>query len=195
MRKARSDAKLLNLPMEQQEQLADWLLAGMPYHEARAKVEKDFGVTASIPLFGAFWESVCAPMLVRRRSKITQLATAITKEAAGDAEIDAALEKQLKQVALEALIQPNPDPDAVMCIVSQALKLRDQARQEKAEERKDKELQFAVEKFQFDAAKAAAKHASYIKSVSADKNLSENEKIQRIRQRLWGTPPPSTSSQ
>ena len=58
--KLRSDAKLLNLPEEQQAQLADWLLSGMPYHVARATVETEFGVRVALSAFTQFWNEVCA---------------------------------------------------------------------------------------------------------------------------------------
>ena len=45
MRRPRPDAVLLNLPEEQPANLADWLLSGVPYHDARARVEKEFGVS------------------------------------------------------------------------------------------------------------------------------------------------------
>ena len=70
MRKLRADAALLNLPEDQQAKLADWLLSGIPYHEARARVEKEFGVSPTrLVAFTSFWRRVCVPQLLQRRRR------------------------------------------------------------------------------------------------------------------------------
>lgn len=45
------------------------------------------------------------------------------------------------------------------------------------------------EQFEFDAAKACLAHLPFLKSVAVRKDLSEAEKIQAVRQKLWGKPP------
>lgn len=45
------------------------------------------------------------------------------------------------------------------------------------------------EKFEFDAAQACLKHLPYLKQISSHKGMTEAEKIQAIRERLWGKPP------
>lgn len=54
-----------------------------------------------------------------------------------------------------------------------------------------KERQFTLdrERFEFDAASAAKKHAAEIKLISANSKLSEAEKIDAIRARLFGQLP------
>jgi len=64
-RKPRSDAKLLNLPESQREQLVDWLIDGMSYQEAQKKVAADFGVEVrSLNRFSEFWNAVCLPHIL-----------------------------------------------------------------------------------------------------------------------------------
>lgn len=57
-----------------------------------------------------------------------------------------------------------------------------------AEERAQQEFKLAREKFEFDAAQAALKHAAELKTISTSK-LSEPEKVNRARQRLFGILP------
>lgn len=45
------------------------------------------------------------------------------------------------------------------------------------------------EKFEFDAAKACLRHLPFLKQISAHKGMTEEEKVQAVRKRLWGTPP------
>lgn len=111
----------------QQSELADWLLSGMPYHQARALVAKDFGVTVAISAFTPFWQHVCAPRLIAKR----HLALTTAEEIAADAErqpgrFDSATIDALKQRAFELSISPAANPKDVKALFSLVLKSRDQ---------------------------------------------------------------------
>ena len=58
-----------------------------------------------------------------------------------------------------------------------------------AEERAASEHRLAREKFEFDAAQAARKFAAEIKIISANSKLNESQKINAIRERLFGALP------
>jgi hypothetical protein len=132
MRKTRSDSKLLNLPEEQQAQLAEWLLDGMPYHTAKETVAKEFGVSVSLPCFSSFWEEVCAPALITRRRRAVSTAEEIAIEAsATPGRFDQATIDALKQQAFELSIKPNADPKQVKALFSLVLKARDQDLEER----------------------------------------------------------------
>lgn len=131
MRKTRSDSKLLNLPEEQQAQLADWLLGGMPYHEAKAIVAKPapegFGVSVSINAFSGFWQTVCAPMMLQRRSRAVRTADLIAEEIdKAPGRLDSATIDLLKQQAFELASSPQARPRDVKALFSLVLKARDQ---------------------------------------------------------------------
>jgi hypothetical protein len=51
---------------------------------------------------------------------------------------------------------------------------------------KKEQLRFDQEKFQFDAAKACLKQLPQLKVISTDKTLSETQKVDHIRQKLFG---------
>ena len=60
------------------------------------------------------------------------------------------------------------------------------ALRERAQETKDEQLKLAREKFEFDAAKKAMELAAEIKDVAGDDSLDDDEKIQKVREALFG---------
>jgi len=128
MKKPRSDAVLLNLPEEQQAELAQWLLTGMPYHEALVMVEKRFGVKLrSLDCFRKFWNEVCAPMLMVRRNRALGTAEQRAEAAAiTPGQFDAATIDAIKQRAYELAESPEARPGDVKAILGLVLKARDQ---------------------------------------------------------------------
>ena len=176
---------LLQMPEDQQAKLADWLLGGMPYHEANMLVEKEFGVPASASLgrYSSFWQEVCVPQLLVRRNRMA--GTAESRAAAAEknpGRFDQATLDALRQKAYELAESANADPKAVKAIMTLLLKARDQQPEEK---RPNPD----VDKSQCDAAQAALKHAGELKAIHSDSKLSETEKVNRARQKLFGQLP------
>jgi len=69
-RKFRSDAKLLNLPADQRDELVEWLLDGMSYKEAQQNVASTFGIEIrSLNRFSEFWDAFCVPRILERREQ------------------------------------------------------------------------------------------------------------------------------
>ena len=127
MRKPRSDSKLLNLPEEQQAQLVEWLLNGMPYHAARASVEKEFGLRVGISAFSSFWQEACVPQLLRRRSQAAAAADEVASAAAANpARFDQATVDAIRQRAFELAISPRSNPKDVKALFVLLQKGRDQ---------------------------------------------------------------------
>ena len=181
MSKPRSDSILLNLPEEQQAKLADWLLGGTPYHEAKILVEKEFGICfKSLKPFSSFWSQVCQPLVLTRRRRLLPMAEARAKEAQENpGQFDQATLDALKQKAYELAESPTSSLKDVKAVLGLLLKAR-------SEERADRELSFEREKFEFDASSACLKQLPQLKGISNNKNLSEPEKVEQIRLRLFG---------
>ena len=184
MRKTRSDSILLNLPEEQQAQLAEWLLSGVPYHRAQELLEKEFQVSVrSLSSFGRFWEEVCRPALLARRSRAVSTADEVAASAVSSpGRLDEATIAALKQKAFELAISPGQDPEAVKAVFSLVLKARDQ-------DLDAQKLKLDWEKFSFDAAKRAMEEAAKIKAIQADGKLNGDQKIAAVRQLLFGISP------
>jgi len=181
MRKSRSDSVLLNLPEEAQAKLADWLLNGMPYHEANVLVAKEFGVVLkSLGPFSGFWREVCQPLMLKRRSRALSSAEERAAESkAKPGQFDAATLDALKQKAYELAERPDSNPRDVKAVLMLVLKARDQDLQER-------QLALDKEKFQFDAAKSCLAKLPELKVISTDKGMSESQKIEQIRLKLFG---------
>lgn len=176
MRKTRSDSKLLNLPEEQQAQLAEWLLSGMPYHRAKETVSKEFGIEVSLQALSRFWQEVCAAQLVLRRKRAVETAEAVAQEAAQrPGQFDSATIDALKQKAFEICINPQASPEDVRALMSLVLKAQDQ---QMARER----LQLDVQKYQERV--AAAKSAIESELGKAKGGGLTPETIEKIEQEL-----------
>lgn len=127
MTKPRSDAKLLNLPEEQQAQLAEWLLSGMPYHVAQKRVADEFGIQVGLGTFTGFWNDVCAPALIRRRANAVSMANEVAAEAAASpGKFDAATIDAIRQRAFELAISPHSQAKEVKSLFVLLQKGRDQ---------------------------------------------------------------------
>ena len=182
-RKPRSDAKLLNLPEEQQSQLADWMLSGIPYHTVLKMVDKEFEVKTSMGALSSFWEHICSAELIRRRSQAVNLAEEVAIEAElNPGRFDKATIDALQQKAFELAVSPGADPKDVKSLFMLVLKARDQ-------EMDEKQLQFQIDKFQFDAAKAALQHVATLKSIASDKGMNQTEKVDAVRRQLFSVLP------
>jgi len=125
---------LLQMPEDHQARLADWLLGGMTYHEANLLVEKELGVkpSASLARYSKFWEAVCVPHLLQRRSRMAGTAAARSQEAAENpAEFDRATLDALQQKAYELAESPTSSARDVKSILSLLLKAKDQSLEER----------------------------------------------------------------
>jgi hypothetical protein len=111
----------------QQAQLADWLLSGVPYHQAAAMVEKEFGLKVSISAFSRFYQSNCSAALLSRRMRAVKLADEVAIEARSHpGQFTAATIDQLSQKAFELASSPGANPQDVKALFSLVLKSRDQ---------------------------------------------------------------------
>lgn len=177
MRKPRSDAILLNLPEEQQAKLADWLLSGVPYHEARVLVEKEFGVTVkSLDSFKCFWAAVCVPHLLARRRRAVSTAEQRAEEAEKNpAPFDAATLDALKEKAFELAQSPTSSLKDVKAVLGLLLKAR-------SEDRADRELIFERTKWETEMAEKMLNEALRRRAEEiANSNMSNADKIAEMR--------------
>lgn len=119
MKKPRPEAVLLNLPEAQEEALASWLLAGLPYHLAQKRLETDFGVVVkSLSSFTRFYTERCAPRLQARLQMAMKTADKIYKDAKRNPEaINAATAVLLRTRAFEILQNPSANPKDVAGLV------------------------------------------------------------------------------
>ena len=115
------------MPEEQQAQLVEWLLSGMPYHRAKQLVEKEYGVNTSLAALSAFWDEACASALIARRQQAVTTADEIAAEAKKKpGQFDAATIDAIKNKAFELSINPTAKAKDVKSLFMLLLKSRDQ---------------------------------------------------------------------
>jgi hypothetical protein len=154
MKKPRSDSKLLNLPEEQQAQLAEWLLSGISYHKAKELVLAEFKVSTSLSSLFAFWNEVCTSALLTRRQQAVTTADEIAAEVKKTpGQFDSATIDAIKQKAFELSISPQSAPGDVKSLFMLLLKARDQELKNKDIEIKLRRLELAEQ--QLDKVKSA----------------------------------------
>lgn len=183
MKKPRSDAKLLSLPVEQRGELTDWLLSNVPYHRVLTMLREKFSVSTSLGALSHYWETECSAALIARRQRAVSTADEIAEAALKKpGNFDAATIEALKQKAFELSISPGADPRDVKSLFGLVLKARDQ-------ELSEKELSLARQKFEFDAVKAALAELPELRRIAGDKSMDEDAKIRAARIRLFGSAP------
>lgn len=127
MRKPRSDSKLMRLSEEQQALLVEWLLSGIPYHEAKKLVEKEFGVRCSLSALSLFYGVCCQQHLIRRRDQAVNTANEVAEVAKKNpAQFDAATIDAIRQKAFELAISPMASAKDVKSLFMLISKNRDQ---------------------------------------------------------------------
>jgi hypothetical protein len=165
---------------EQQAQLAEWLLSGVPYHSAKKMLADTFQVSTSFAALSDFYQSVCAAELIARRQRAVTTADEIADCANKmPGKFDAATIEALKQKAFELSINPGADPRDVKSLFMLVLKARDQ-------ELNERQLSLDREKFEFDAARAAMRKLPELRAIAQNKSLSDADKISQARMKLFG---------
>ncbi len=183
MKKPRSDSKLLTLPEEQQAQIAEWLIGGLPYHKAKELIQKEYGLSTSFAALSAFWTDVCSHALLARRQQAVTTADSIAADAAKmPGNFDAATIDAIKQKALELAISPLAAPRDVKSLFMLITKNRDQ-------ELKADQLRLDRDRFEFDAAKAALAQLPALRAIAGDHGMDDDAKLSAARKALFGQTP------
>lgn len=164
--------------------LPDWLAAVRWLEEKHGVC---IGKSAYYSFCAAMRQEEAEERIARLRARCTE-AEGITK---GAKISNADMAEALKCLAIDCALEGDSAQSMRYATAATALMDREQkgkelelkeARQKTAEE----SLKLAREKFEFDAAKAAMAKAAEIKTISADAELAEDEKIARVREALFG---------
>lgn len=176
MKKPRSDSKLLALSEEQQAQIAEWLLSGMPYRQARELIEREFNIKTSFAALSRFWDDVCTPALLARRRRAVSTAEDMANAAQEmPGKFDEATLDAIRQAAFNLAIQPQSSPRDVKQLFTLLLKARDQ-------ELKDKDIEIKLRRLEMlERNNAAAKEKL---SAAAAKGGLDKGTIEQIEQAL-----------
>lgn len=124
------------------------------------------------------------PAWQRRRADIGDAVVGIARSAADDPlPLMEAAEDLLKQKIAVIALQDTLSDEEVSVVerLMTAINKRDQIRGRR------EEMELNREKFQFNASEAALEHVAKIKSISADTSLSSRDRVERVREVLFGS--------
>lgn len=202
-RKVSSTAVLKNLPPERQQQVAEWCAKkndvdadGRPIPEtgglafARAQLAAD-GLPVALDTVSQFYkwwrlEEDLEISFEREDQVLAKTGDARKAREAGEV-----------LLARLGLAQQNPDLIGLSAKISDSrrnLDLLERHGETKAAiaqrtiEAREKEVGLAIDKFQWDAAKAALAHLQELRTIAADRALSAPEKVKAVQLKLFGTP-------
>ncbi|QBG47833.1 hypothetical protein EGM51_10675 [Verrucomicrobia bacterium S94] len=179
-RKPRSDSKLLNLPDEDQAQAYD-AVKRLGYTKARLWIAENLGVKVSTGALHAAYQYWAQQESENRILQAVTGADAILGAAADNLpRIDQAMEAALKQAAFEAVL--TKDEDGLTKLTNVLLRIQKAALDEK-------QLELQIDRFQFDAAKAALDNVATLKSIQSDRSMSSDDKITAARRKLFSVIP------
>jgi hypothetical protein len=172
-RKPRSDARLLSLPLEQQEQIASWLtIENLSYETVRAKIAKELGVQTSAGALHSFYSTFAAGWKYSRAKGEADAFAQLL-----DGRFDEATTKRVQQLAFECLAGPQPDLKAAKTLIKIVGDTH--------------KLTLQQQRLELDARKVAllekkAAQADEAKAVTDDSALTAEEKLARMRQIFGG---------
>lgn len=181
-KKTRADSVLGTLTVDRQEQIAE-------HARTHALVEtvawlKADGVKISVGSLSSWLSDWRLSAIFRHsESKAVQFRDWLAKAtpALSAEELD-------QRAALMFQFQAVESGDAETWLAIASARQKGQIEKAKLDQR-ERQLQLDTDKFQFDAVKAAIKHAAEIKTISANSKISSAEKVNQIRQKLFGTLP------
>lgn len=191
MAKTRTDSWAAGLTEEQ-----SWTLyykaMRCQWQEAAAWAVKEFELDRA-PSRTAFYEWLKQMRAEEHEHRMGQAAIAAAEAAALGKNVtkDESLIAALKTLATEAAL--NTDAKTASALIQSAMAIKDRLQKQKdldlkakAQGVKEEELRLAREKFEFDAAKKAMEFAAEIKGIASDDALDDDEKIQKVREALFG---------
>lgn len=186
-KKTRADSILGTLTEDRQAEIADYARTHT-IADCRAWL-KDDGVKVSMGAFSRWLSSYSLSQRFQQsESSALQFKDWLTKAfpKMSEQELDSRAAMLFQFEALKS-----GDPETYLAFAT----ARHKAAMDKARfDQKERQLALDIEKFQFDAAKKAKQFAAEIKLISANPKLNESEKVNAIRQRLFGALPPISTT-
>lgn len=148
------------------------------------EIAAEYGIAISLMAAKSFRDTTYARHLQRigKAGELAAQVAALRQAGAGHTIADAAA-AIISDEVLDQLVNRDPDSPVDLDVLSKIVKrLRDSDTRTRA-------LEHVIERHQWDAAKAAMKHAKEIKTICGDRNMDNNAKIEAVRRRLWGEAP------
>ncbi len=188
-------SKLASLTPAQKDQVASWLLDDdLSLSEAVLKIEEVFGFKMTRAGISKFWHRECAPRKLLRSAETARSVESVARTVKTDWQDTNA--QLMGQKIFEALSDPMVDLKTVCQLGSMLERIKRRGLSEKTLRakltnekhrfgQKERQMTLDREKFEFNAVEAVLKQAGKVKSISADRALSSDEKRDQLRRLLF----------
>jgi hypothetical protein len=170
------------------ERLDEWFLAGKTLAEAQEQLRLD-GCAVSLSRLSSWWQSRQEERLQERLLANIASGARQVKEIEGQfeksppPEVETIIKLQ-RVLIMQLSTQAQANPELIALVAKLTKPSLEYAKL--IEKRADRD--FAIEKFQFDAAKACLENLSELRAIASG-DLSKNEKVQEVRLKLFGVLP------
>ena len=178
--KTRSDSWLAPLTEEQRHQ-AFLMLQKLGYESGRFLIAKEFGIRVpSMASISNAYSTLAQEYQRHELAKALVERDNITTAAAALGDVNKAVASALGQLALDAAVTKDPERVSKLvqslCTMMQAMNSKER-------------LHLDLDKFQFDAAKAALAALDDLRAIAADSTLDATAQVDAVRRRLFGEVP------
>jgi hypothetical protein len=185
MRKPRSDSKLMTLDAELQREIFQHLLHE-GYEDVRLWLKKEHRINTSNAALNKAYQYWSRQDLENRVLKSRGAADSFLDLVGGDVgKLDKATTVAIQQRVFE-LSLAGGDEKSLKDLFSMLLQSRKMDHDEQS-------LQLQVDRFQFNAAESALKHAAELKIICNDDSMTQSAKVDAVRRRLFGMIPEDTN--
>jgi hypothetical protein len=171
------------------ERLQDWFIAGQTLAQAQEQLRLD-GCDVSLSRLSDWWqarqsarqEELLLSQIASGARQCHEVRAALSKSPSPEVETLIALHRTL---VLKLSTQANLDPAMFKVVGS----LMDRVLEWEKERGKKEDRSLARAKFEFDAAKACLKKLPELKVISTDRSLTDDQRVEQIRMKLFGELP------
>ena len=180
--KARSDSKLHGLNEEHRARVDRWLFAeNQSYEDVMRRCREELGLELGVSSVKRYHTREKARWELEQKVQVNLKATSATDETVDAEELYRKLLGRMMRIALTTAEESKSAMERK--VVTDYAKVLISARRESHEA-----LRVATtrEKFEFDAATACLVHQVKIQGIVRDESLNDGERIQRIREELFG---------
>jgi hypothetical protein len=189
--KTRSDAILNRLPPEQRSQVEGWLFEeNQAFNRVAQRCHDELGVAINASSVKRYYHREKPRWVLEQRAEAVRKNEAAARLSPNQGETHyRTLLSRMIQVALDtALSAQDPAEQRVVCDFAKVLI---SARRESHEALRAATMR---EKFEFDAATSCLIHQVKTQAIAADASLDDGQRIQKIREELFGLDLPESSA-
>jgi hypothetical protein len=183
-----------------------WLVdEGISQSEVQTRIAETFGIKVGKTAVSEFYRDECLPIRYQRSARSADTLRALMESVPGA--FDEATTRALTQRVFELSSDPESSYDELTALAGVlgearklalkeqelALRTREAAlKEEQGAERlriQAQEFKLKFDKFRFDAARAAMRHAAELGAIMRDSALDDDSRLKRVQMLLWGDTP------